>query len=180
MSVSRARCSAPTQRACGARCDLPCHTSARCRWRGRTAGVRPRIDGDSKLRVQKKRLGSSTPHGAADDLRLRSSQRSRDGNARRQAHCRSSNKSNVDAFGRTTRCAFPNRLTALQQAIRLLWHITHIERSCCHSRDQHSGPCQLARLLLTCLTVIMQRNCVVGSVCCSEDTSLRGPNVFKN
>lgn len=180
MSVSRARCSVSTQRACGSRCDLPSHASARCRWRGRTAGVRPRIDGESKFRVQKKRLGSSIPHGAADDLRLSSSSTITRWKCTRPGALQEVElKSNADAFGRSTRCAFPNRFAALQQAIRLLWHIAHIERPCCHSR--HRIGCLLIGAALAHLsTVIVQRNWLVGSACCSEDTSLRGPNVFKN
>lgn len=175
MSVSRARCSVSTQRACGARCEASKPRISQMPSAEELLAFAP-----AKLGVPKNGLAQHTTQ-AGDDLRLSfESTISRWKCTRPGALQEIELKSNVDAFGRTTRCAFPNRFTALQQAIRLLWRITHIERSCCHSRDQDSGACQLARLLLTCLTVIMQRNCVVGSVCCSEDTSLRGPNVFKS
>lgn len=32
----------------------------------------------------------------------------------------------------------------------------------------------------SCVSRNHARTCFVGSVCCSEDTSVRGPNVFKN
>lgn len=148
----------------------------------RPAGARPRIDGDSKLRVPKKRLGSGTPHGAADDLRLSfESTVTRWRCTRLKAHCRSSNRRATWMHSGVLRDAlFQTGLRLCNKPFACFWRITHIERSCCYSRDQDSGACQLARLLLTCLTVIMQGNCVVGRVCCSEDTSLRGPNVFKN